>query len=403
MSRGVACRPAPCGLGVCWRGGSLKNGFRIIDTDTHVGPSVDVLKKYASAGLLERWPELAPFEIKVRDGYMLSISPIPYRREMRHKGEAEAGEKAGRPPLARAITTLMPEPAQPGVGNENAQGRLDDMDREGRDIDLIIGGTWSTAVSKIDQSLAVELYAAYHRYLAAYCSADPSRLKASVLAPASDPGWAARELKALGQEPWVAAVTVILPEGVPVDDPDLDPIWKVISDFDLPLLHHSFFYEPPYFPGYRDIWGHVAIARSAAHIWGAERLLAYCLMSGLFDEYPLRIGFAECSAGWLGSWLVRLEGQAQYLGRSLPGLKHRPRDYVTEGRVFCGVEPYEGEETVRSLMEIIGDDGLMYQSDYPHDQCRFPVTPDIFLGWDLPEATMRKLLAGNAERYLRLA
>ena len=96
---------------------------------------------------------------------------------------------------------------------------------------------------------------------------------------------------------------------MPVDDPDLHPIWAAMGDADLPLLHHSFFYEPPYFPGYRDVWGHVAIARAAAHPWGAQRLLGYVILSGLLDQFPnLRIGFAECSGGWLPAWLVRLEG-----------------------------------------------------------------------------------------------
>ena len=42
-----------------------------------------------------------------------------------------------------------------------------------------------------------------------------------------------------------------------------------------PSLYHSFFYEPPYFPGYRDVWGNLAVARTAAHPWGAQRILAY--------------------------------------------------------------------------------------------------------------------------------
>ena len=34
-------------------------------------------------------------------------------------------------------------------------------------------------------------------------------------------------------------------------------------------------------------------------------LLSYLLLSGLFDQYQgLKIGFAECSGGWLPSWLV---------------------------------------------------------------------------------------------------
>jgi predicted TIM-barrel fold metal-dependent hydrolase len=385
------------------REAAVKAGYKIIDTDTHVGPTNDVFEKYASPTLKARWEELAPYGRKVRDGVMLSISPYQYKRQMRERLPELGAEKGGVPSLVSSIRPLMRETPQPQVQNENVQGRLADMDREGRDIDLIIPGTFSTAISALDADLAVELYAAYHRYMADYCSADPNRLKATVLVTAADPEWSAAELKKLASEKWVASVTVILPEGLPLDDPSIDPIWRVMDDNNLPILHHSFFYEPPYFPGYRDIWGHIAIARSAAHIWGAQRLVGYALMSGLFDEFPnLRIGFAECSTGWLGAWLVRLEGQANYLSKSLPPLKYKPREYAQMGRVFCGIEPYEGEETARSLMEIVGDGTMMYQSDYPHDQCLFPDTPDVILGWGLSNETKRKILSENAERYLRL-
>ena len=75
-----------------------------------------------------------------------------------------------------------------------------------------------------------------------------------------------------------------------------------MADADLPILHHSFFYEPPYFPGYRDVWDNIVVARSAAHPWGAQLIVAYLLLSGVFDRYPnLRIGFSETGVGWLPS------------------------------------------------------------------------------------------------------
>ena len=199
-------------------------------------------------------------------------------------------------------------------------------------------------------------------------------------------------------------MTVVLPEGLPVDDPDLHPIWRRWSDADLPLLHHSFFYEPPYFPGYRDVWGHVAVARSAAHPWGAQRLLGYLILSGLFDQYPgLRVGFAECSGGWLPVVARPPRGPGDYLHPSLPSTCDAARSTSEDGRVFCGVELYEGEATVRSIIEVVGDDAIMYQSDYPHDQCKCPTSADLVLAWQadgLSDATMRKLMSGNAERYL---
>jgi uncharacterized protein len=385
----------------------MRNGYRVIDTDTHVGPTVDVLYEYGSQALTSRRDELAPYEFQMRDGVGLSISPYPFKRAMGEKGDAEQASRGGAPSLKGKVGSNVVEPPEPDVAQRNAAGRLRDMDREGRDVDLIIPGTFSTAVSALPTDLALELHAAYHRYIVDYCSADPERLRATILALAADPDWAAAEIGRLAGERCVSAVTVVLPEGLPIDDPDLHPIWRAVEDADLPLLHHSFFYEPPYFPGYRDVWGHVAVARAAAHIWGAQRLLGYLLLSGLFDQYQrLRIGFAECSGGWLPSWLVRLEGQADYLHPSLPARKRTPLEYLQDGRVFCGVELYEGAATVRSVIELIGDDAIMYQSDYPHDQCRFPTSVDTVLAWraeGVGEDTMRKLMSDNAERYLRLS
>ncbi len=384
----------------------MRNGYRVIDTDTHVGPTVDVLYEFGSDTLTARREELAPYVQQFRDGPSLSINPYPFKRAMGEKAGEEAATRGGAPSLKGKIGSNVVEAPEAGVQQRNNEGRLRDMDREGRDVDVIIPGTFSTAITALDVSLARELYAAYNRYIVDYCSIDQDRLKATILAPAADPEWAAAEIRRLADERCVAAATVILPEGMPVDDPDIHPIWRALEDAALPMLHHSFFYEPPYFPGYRDVWGHVAVARACAHIWGAQRLLSYLLLSGLFDEYQtLKIGFAECSGGWLPSWLVRLQGQADYLHPSLPPRKRSPVEYLHDGRVFCGVELYEGAATVRSIIELAGDDAIMFQSDYPHDQCKFPTSADTVLAWKdegLTDETMRKLMSENAERYLRL-
>ena len=39
----------------------MKNGYRIIDTDTHVRPNIETFEKYASQALLDRWSELTPY------------------------------------------------------------------------------------------------------------------------------------------------------------------------------------------------------------------------------------------------------------------------------------------------------------------------------------------------------
>jgi predicted TIM-barrel fold metal-dependent hydrolase len=384
----------------------VKSGYKIIDTDTHVGPNLETLELYASTRLKERWSEFDPFLQPVTlGGHFLSVNPMKYDRELGAEHTGEQAEKGGDSPLRGAVTKGFERPPADDVSNLNAEGRLADMDLEGVDVNLVIPGTFGNAATTFDDELAVELYDAYHRYVADYCSVDTDRLKATLLLPAAAPAEAVRMVKELGDEKWVAAVSVVLPEGVPIDDPELYPVWSVIGDYDLPLLHHSFFYEPPYFPGYRDIWGNVVVARAAAHPWGAQRLLAYLTLSGLFDRYPnLRIGFAECSAGWLPSWLNRLEGQAQYMSSRVPRCDMSPTEYARSGRIFCGIELYEGAPIARSVIDILGDGVLMYSSDYPHNQAEFPTSPDIVLGWEeaIGKDNMTKLMSTNAETFMRV-
>ena len=386
----------------------MREGFEFIDTDQHVGPNMETLHKYADEALLARWKELLPYYMKVTEGHHLSVAPIPYRRDLYTGTDDEqtaAGQRGAQGPLGSAVKLNFDVKPVPEVNNENNQGRLDDMDTEGVDVALIFPSTFSTAATALDPAIQTGLYAAYHRYLDDYCGLDTDRLKATLVLNARDTEWSAAELESLADRPWVAAASVMLPESMPVDDPSLDRIWAVMNEADLPLVHHSFFYEPPYFPGYRDIWGNLAIARMAAHPWGAQRLVAYVTLSGMFDRYPnLRIGFAECSGGWVGAWLIRMTYQADYLASKLPRIDRTPIEYALDGRIFCGIELDEGPDAVKAVSAVVGDGILMYSSDYPHGGCRFPNSVDVALKWrdELGDETFRKIASENARRFLRM-
>ena len=386
----------------------MRDGLEFIDTDQHVGPNMETLHKYAGKNLLRRWAELIPYYIPVTEGNHLSIDPIPFKRELYAGTQSEQTDAAGaggENPLRLAVKQNLMEKPSEEVNNENASGRLADMDREGVDIALIFPATFSTASTVLDVEMQNELYASYHRYLDNYCNAAPGRLKAPALMNARDPEWSIRELGRLVNKPWLAAVAILLPEGLPIDDPSIEPIFRKMSEADLPLVHHSFFYEPPYFPGYRDIWGNLAIARMASHPWGAQRLLAYVTLSGMFDRYSnLRIGFAECSGGWIGGWLNRMTYQADYLAARLPKIKRTPIEYALEVRIFCGVELDEGPEVVLGVSAVVGDGVLMYSSDYPHGGCRYPRSIDAVLPWrqKLGDPAFKKIANGNARKLLRL-
>ena len=391
----------------------MKNGYKVIDIDTHVNPSYDTLVKYVEPEFKSRLDELKPY-LRTVGGYTaLSIASIPFDR---FPGEAPHAEDiepvaGGRTALEGRVTRSSGHhrvDPQKGISDENSLGRIQDMDLEGRDVDVIIPGTWANGLSRLeDPTLAEGLYTAYHRYMREYCSAAPDRLKSLILAPAADVEWAVSEVKSLANESWVAAVAPILPEGMPVDHPALDPLWEVMNEAHLPILHHSFTFEPPYFPGYRDMWGNVVVARTAAHPWGAARLLSYLIVGRIFDRFPnINAGAAEVGHGWLPHWLIRLGEMMNYVSGATPALEYKPIEYAQMGRFRCGAEPFEGPEMTKACIDLLGTGTLMHQSDYPHGEAHFPDTAGMVIDWpfwkDLGTEALQKHMSGNAEQFLRL-
>ena len=51
---------------------------------------------------------------------------------------------------------------------------------------------------------------------------------------------------------------------------------------------------------------------------------------------------------------------------------YKPSEYLTSGRFFCSIERQEGEDMFNTVTQFLGDDVLMYASDYPHSECQFP-------------------------------
>jgi len=385
----------------------MRQGFRVIDADTHVNPMLDVLLTFADKALREREPELAPLVRQEGEHTSLSVAPIRYNRVAgRKEADAVRIEAGATNNLAGRTRMRTSKPIAGEVTETNAAGRLADMDEEGADVHFIIAGPWAYAAPALSPGLMTGLYSAYHRYMTAYCSADPRRLKGHIIAPGSDPEWAAKAIRELAHEDWPAAVWPTLPLDLAIDDPDLDPIWEAAQAAGLPIMYHGFTVEPPYYPGYRDIWGNAAMSRAAGQVWGGQRFLTFMLISGILDRYPeLRIGTLECGHGWLPHWLLRIGRQIDYVAGAVPAdLQHTPIEYVQAGRVFCGIDQSEGPEMTKAVIDLLGDGVLMFLSDYPHPETLFPETIDIVIGWRgvIGEQATRRLMGENAARFFRL-
>jgi hypothetical protein len=132
------------------------------------------------------------------------------------------------------------------------------------------------------------------------------------------------------------------------------------------------------------------------------RFVASFIGGGIMDRYPsLRMGVLECGFGWLPFWARRMDEQAVYVGGTAP-LKLQPSEYLTSGRFFCSIERQEGEDMFNTVTQYLGDEVLMYASDYPHSECQFPESIDNILAWSsISPDQRRKLFWDNANRFYK--
>jgi uncharacterized protein len=373
-----------------------RNGWRIFDADTHVGPDAAILEPYLSRADRERLAAWAPWRAQGRNGHVTyTKGQRRYRRKLgaAKPEETPGGYMAGFTGVARS---RQPSP----LVDADPAARIADMDLEGVDVNLTLPSGWfGTWTAGDDVALEMAMYRAYHRWMADYCGAYPDRLGGVILAGARDVAGSLAEMRDHRAARWAWGVLVYAPVGTPLDYPDLEPVYAAAADLDLAVVLHTFTVMPPYAPGGEDTWDNLWLQRSAAHPWCGMRNMAALIGSGVMDRYPdLRIGTLEAGHGWLPFWVKRLDEHAETIKAALPDLARRPSDYVMSGRYFQSIEIPEGAALTNAVSDLLGDDVLMYASDYPHGESHFPDSAETVLGWDMPEPRRRKLLWDNALR-----
>lgn len=380
----------------------MRKNFKVYDSDTHVNPAADILDQYVDPDFRPRLPELAPYRQAFGEAAQGSGQLQQYRVGTKSYRRLLGTAAPDADFTGRRTSWKGSKPARSRVQDDAADNRVKDMDDEGSDVHFLIPTGWLSLVGQDDPTLEVGIIRAFHRYMDDFCGRFPERLQGLIVASSRDVEAAVREIRQWGTSKWAVAVMPLLGMNTPVDHPDLEPIWQAAQEHDLAVVHHSFTWNPPYFPGYRDLWDNIFLGRLASHPWGAMRFMAAFIGAGIMDRYPeLRLGVLECGFGWLPFWARRMDEQATYVGGTAP-LKQRPSDYMTSGRFFCSLDIHEGEEMFNSVTSFLGDGVLMFSTDYPHAECLFPNSVDTVLSWSsLKPDTQQKLLWDTARRFFK--
>jgi len=164
----------------------MRNGYKVYDSDTHVGPSADTLEKYLSSRVRELVPDLESRKVPQRR-HSASIaydSPYPTRFRL-GSGGAVGGWGADVP---RTLGEAEPRAATGGASGRfmgskapnlfsddwDVDGRIRDMDEEGVDVQLLVNNGGPSGHE--NREVNVEFMRAQHRFLDDFCSTYPHQV-----------------------------------------------------------------------------------------------------------------------------------------------------------------------------------------------------------------------------------
>src|SRR2546426_341906 len=108
------------------------------------------------------------------------------------------------------------------------------------------------------------------------------------------------------------------------------------------------------------------------------------------------LGFIAGNCSWLPWLLWRLD---EYWKMSKSGeaaqLQALPSEYF---RRQCFISVDVDEDQVEYVIEKLGNDNLVFSTDYPHSDSHFPEATDLFLKLPLSQESKRKILWDNCAR-----
>ena len=372
----------------------------VIDADGHVLEPADTWLKYLDPKYRDRAIRI------VRDEQNLEVLLIDGKplKTLRGQLGALGGIDMDTAKLLTRGQISYAEGSPPGSYDPVA--RLKVMDGEGIDAALLyptIGICWEGHVD--DGALATAYTRAYNRWIVDFCSADPRRLVPIAHITLLDPEGAVHEVKR-AREAGCAGV-YLSPDlearsGRAFDDPAFAPFFAALQDLDMPFAFHVVARENPLFAPWALDRKHGTDGVFAFAFLAIDVMAAFtsAMTRGLFEKYPrLRCAVLEAGSNWITAWLGRLDHKYEMGGFRTP-LCLLPSEYF---RRQCVISAEPDEALTGPVLEYLGEDLMVWASDYPHIDAAFGVVDEIrgrLAG--LPESAQRKVLGENAVRFYGL-
>ena len=373
-----------------------KNGFKVLDSDMHILEPPDLWQRFIDS----KFKDYAP------------RGTTDHVRDLRLVGPD--GRAWGRPVDPPPET--IPPPGHIFERNQklfkphmeqgwSPQVQLDAMDEEGIDLAVLYPsrGLNVLSIPAMDPEFAAALARAYNNWLYEFCQIDTRKLigagMVSVFDIESAISEAERCVQQLGFRALFLRANVV--NGHNWQEPYYEPLWSVLEELNVPLGFHES--NTSAAPQVGEQFGcNFMLRHTFSHPF--EQMLAvgsFC-GGGVLERHPkLRVAFLEGNCGWLPFLLWRLDEHWEMFGDQwAPELKNPPSHYFKR-QCYASVEA--DEEPVKYAIDFLGNDRLVFSTDFPHVDTKYPMAVERFLQLPIGEEDKKKILWDNCAAYYGIA
>ena len=375
-----------------------KGGFRIIDSDMHIMEPPDLWQRYTDKKYRD-YAQVGVLSENVRDLRTVHPDGTPWGTTtgVRSRNPNQAGghnyernQKLYESHAARGWSTEV---------------QLEAMDVEGLDIAVLFPtrGLHTLAEPFMDPPFAAAIARAYNDWMYDFCAPAPDRLLGAAMVSPFDVEDAVTEVERAVKELGFRAVFMRSNQMTDKTwhDPYYDPLWSVLEEYDVAIGFHESSSS-----GARQVGQHFEPNFMLRRVFAqpVEQMMALASFcgGGVLERHPrLRAAFLEANCAWAPWLLWRLdEAYEREADVFVPELKMAPTEYFKR-QCWISVEP--DEEPAKYAIDWVGSDKMVFSTDYPHGDSKYPDAVSSFLELGIPDEDKRKILWDNCASLYNLA
>ena len=275
--------------------------------------------------------------------------------------------------------------------------RIKDQERDGVRGEVLYG-ILGASQRLNDPDAAAEMMTIYNDWLADFCDAAPERFAGIAPLPNKNVSAAVAEIQRVAKRGAVKGIEIANSHDMlPLYHPDWDPLWAAANEAKLPVHVHTIGTPKIDTTGFAPMQQRQAFAvQLTGFQMGMSRVLMEVIYGGILEKYTdVKLVIGESGIGWIPYVLEHMDLEWEEQFKDLT-LKMKPSEYWYRQ---CRAT-YQSDNVGLKLIDELGEDNVMWGSDFPHPDGVWPDSQD-FLEREvghLPEATRSKVVCENAAK-----